>query len=181
MASGGIDMKAAAAVVLLASSAFAQNLATGTAVAPGCGPDQSKFAVNTENRHPVAQPAPGKALLYFLEDDRWFRSAPKPTTRFGIDGKWVGATHGNSYFYVSAEPGEHHLCASWQTTVLVGQGHQAAAAHFTAETGQTYYFRMSNAWRSEHGPAKVELEPLDSDEAQLLMTKFSFSASHPKN
>lgn len=63
----------------------------------------------------------------------------------------------------------------------VGQGHKAAAAHFTAEAGNVYYFRVKNTWVRESGTtARISLKPLDSDEGLLLASKFSLSTSHPK-
>ena len=152
-------------------------------MAPSCGPDEVKFQVKTEgNAHPVKQPEAGKALVYFLEDDTLFGSYPKPTTRLGVDGAWVGATHGNSYFYFSVDPGEHHLCASWQSTVLLGQDRKVAAAHFTAEAGGTYFFKVKNTIgpESSRRRATIDLQPLDSDEGQLLANKYSFSTFQPK-
>jgi len=162
---------------LIASPAFAQSASAG---APGCGDPNTKFEVKTDKEHHLPQTDALKAQVYFIEDDSNFESFPKPTTRMGIDGQWVGATHGNSYFYVSVDPGVHHLCASWQTTVIVGHGHPTAAAHFTAEAGGVYYFEVKNKWLREHGFLDMSLEPLDSDEGQLLADKFSFSISQPK-
>jgi hypothetical protein len=174
-------MKAVILFFLLASPAFAQNKPTETAVAPGCGAEDAKYDVKTDKgQHPMTQPDVGKALVVFIEDDSDFGSTPKPTTRAGLDGGWVGATHGDSYFYFSVDPGEHHLCASWQRTVILGQGHKAAAAHFTAEAGKTYYFRVRNSWHREHGTARIDFTPLDSDEGLLLASKFALSTSHPK-
>jgi hypothetical protein len=169
------------AVLLHPPPAFAQNNPTGTAVAPGCGAPDAKFDVKTgKEQHPTARPDHAKALVYFIEDDSDFDSTPKPTTRMGLDGRWVGATHGNSYFYISVDPGEHHLCASWQSTVILRQGHQTVAAHFTADPGGVYYFRVRNAWWLDHGSARIDLEPLDSDEGQVLASKFSLSTFHLK-
>jgi hypothetical protein len=40
----------------------------------------AKFEVKTDGeRHPVTEPEPGMALVYFLEDDSEFGSIPKPT------------------------------------------------------------------------------------------------------
>jgi hypothetical protein len=61
----------------------------------------------------------------------------------------------------------------------LGAGHKTAAAHFTAEDGGVYYFRVKNTWSREI-PADIEFGPLDSDAAQLLMSKFALSTSHPK-
>jgi hypothetical protein len=178
-------VKSLLALLLFAIPVFAQSTPTiTTAVAPGCGPDDSKFDVKTDkNKHLATQPEPGKALLYFLEDDSDFSSTPKPTTRLGLDGQWVGATHGNSYFFLSVDPGEHHLCASWQSVVLIGRGRKSAAAHFTAEPGKAYYFRVQNVWpheRIENRDTRFVFAPLDSDEGQLLTTKFAFATFHPK-
>ncbi len=172
-------MKAILAMLFLPCLAFAQGPAA-SAVAPGCGPEGAKFDVKTDKQqHPMAPPERGKAVLYFIEDDRSFESKPAPTTRLGVDGNWVGATHGNSYLYVAVDPGEHHLCASWQSKVVLGAGLQTAAAHFTAEAGKAYYFSARNNW-NQHSTTGIDLGPLDDDEAQLLMSKFPISTSHPK-
>jgi hypothetical protein len=171
------------ALMILASSAFAQGApsATGSAAAPGCGPADFKFEVkSSDSSHPVTQPEPGRALVYFLQDDKVFESRPRPTVKWGMDGNWVGATQSNTYFYFSVDPGEHHLCSEWQTAVIVTAGHQTSAAQFTAEAGQVYYFRAQDFFWRDSGAANITLGPVDSDEAQLLMTKFGFCASHPK-
>jgi hypothetical protein len=176
-------MKTALMMLLFASSAFAQGAPAGrgTAAAPGCGPTDFKFEVkSSDSSHPVTQPAAGKALVYFLQDDKVFESHPRPTVKWGVDGTWIGATQANTYFYISLDPGEHHLCSEWQTSVIVTAGHQAAAAHFTAEAGQVYYFRAQDFYWKDTNAASVKLNPVDSDEAQLLMSKFGFSTSQPK-
>jgi hypothetical protein len=140
-------MKRALVFFLLAAPAFAQNKLADTALVPACGPDNSKFEVQTAKSQNVStQPDTGKALVVFIEDDSQFASRPTPTTRAGLDGSWIGATHGNSFLSFSVDPGEHHLCASWQTSVILGRGHKTAAAHFTAEAGNVYYFRVKNTW-----------------------------------
>lgn len=157
--------------------------------APGCGPTNIKFDVKTMGgQHALPSPDPGKALVIFLQDDLKFNSRPRPTTRFGIDGTWVGATQANSYFFVSVDPGEHHLCASWQSRVSVGiPTRPTAATHFTAESGKTYYFRARDIGRPASTDrnalqplAEVMLEPVDSDEGQVLLSSFAYSSSHPK-
>src|ERR1700732_1017595 len=89
-------------LAITSSLAFAQSQPTETAKAPGCGTSGTKFDVKTNSsQHPFAKPEPGKALVYFLQYDTFFQSVPRPTTRFGLDANWIGATHSNSYFYVS--------------------------------------------------------------------------------
>jgi len=149
------------ASVFVAGPAFAQRNASEPMIAAGCGDANVKFDVRSEkSQHPSAHPEEGQALVYFVEDDSSFESLPRPTTRVGLDGKWVGANRANSYFYFPVSP-------------------KSAAAHFTAEAGKTYYFRVQNTLLRD-GPVKIELMPLDSDEGQLLASKFAFSTSHPK-
>lgn len=130
-------------IILGASFAYAQQSTTPSSNAPGCGPKEEKFSVTTtKDQHPTTEPGPGKALLYVIQDDTHYEARPRPTNRVGVDGKWIGATHSDSYLYSSLDPGEHHLCVGWQSSVNFGKGHQAAALHFIAEEGKSYYFRI---------------------------------------
>jgi hypothetical protein len=168
-------------MVLLSSALFAQDNAGKALGAPGCGPANQKFEVKTDSgQHPVTQPEPGKAVIYVIQDDRYFESHPRPTTRVGVDGSWVGAMRSNSYLQTSIEPGEHHLCASWQSFVGIGMGMKVAALHFTAESAESYYFVVKDKWLRDHGPGDIKFEALDSDEGQLLASKSAFSTSYPK-
>jgi hypothetical protein len=175
-------MKAFLLVLLLTGSAFAQSEATS--LTAGCGPRAVSFQVRTDKKqHPLASPEPGKALVYIIQDDNQFQNSPKPTTRIGVDGYWVGATHGDSYFYLSVEPGSHNLCADWQSSVLiVGRGRKDAAIHFDAEAGQVYYFRVEDAWQGPRYPypALINLRPADPAQAHLLMSQAAFCESRPK-
>ena len=177
----------ACSILLQTYPALAQNNPPGSEGIPGCGNPKIKFDVKTSSSGSVAKPDPGKATVYFIEDDQNFNSIPKPTTRLGIDGEWAGATHGNSYLLVSVNPGVHHLCASWQSSLpALGQGNQMAAAHFTAEPGGVYYFQVKNSLVARAGQpdssgiASITLTPLDSDEGQLQANRFKLSVSQPK-
>lgn len=174
--------KSLAVLLIIVPFAMAQTEAAKPPSAGGCGPAGVHFTVKTErHKHPVVRPENGKALVYFLQDDAQFQSRPRPTTRIGIDGTWIGATNANSYFYVPVDPGEHHVCASWQSFVGFTTGHTASAVSFRAEAGQTYYFVVRNSWiRELQKPAESELKPVDDAEGELLASKFSLSTSHPK-
>lgn len=163
--------------VLLASSAFAQSMLEDAPGASGCGNPDVKFQVKTDKAKHPAELEAGKALVYFIQDDSEFTATPKPTTRAGLDGKWVGATHTNSYFYFSVDPGVHNLCASWQSAGFAG--HKTAAAHFTAEAGGVYYFVVKNTWLRTH-TGGISVNSLDGDRGQFLANSFLFSTSHPK-
>src|ERR1700691_5828258 len=166
---------------LFASPAFAQS-APGVATAPGCGASDVNFSVETDkNHHPFAKPDAGKALVYFVQDDSNFNAAEKPTVRAGLDGAWVGATHGSSYFYFPVDAGEHHLCASWQ-----GKGLQAysAATDFSAKAGEIYFFVVRDTWQWRIGSElakQIELQSVSVDEGQLLASKYPVCSSHAKD
>ncbi|HLV85706.1 MAG TPA: DUF2846 domain-containing protein [Candidatus Sulfotelmatobacter sp.] len=174
-------MKAIAVVLLFGTIVFAQDGPSPGNAAPGCGPASIKFEVKADKSpHALVQTPAGQAMVYFVEDDTEFESNPKPTTRIGVDGTWVGANHGNSYFSFAVAPGVHHLCASWQSRTIIGAHDTSAAAHFTAEAGQVYYFRVKNKWLREHASSHVDLSPVDSDEGQLLASRRVLSVSRPK-
>lgn len=74
-----------------------QDQAAAARSAAGCGPSNVEFDVKTDKQqHPVSQPEPGKALVYFLHvesQDGGILNKGWVTSRVGIDGGWVGANH----------------------------------------------------------------------------------------
>ena len=67
--------------------------------------------------------------------------------------------------------------------MLLRQGRKSAAAHFTAEPGKAYYFRVQSTWyneRNEFRDTRFVFAPVDSDEGRLLTTKFAYATFHPK-
>ena len=100
------------------------------------------------------------------------------TSNFGIDGKWVGAVNGGSYFFVPIEPGEHHLWAMLQSS-LPQRGPRVSVHLLKAEPGGTYYFRTRLVGISTG--FVLQLDQLDSDEGRWFVAWSKFSTSHPKN
>ena len=99
---------------VLSCCSFGQDKAAIAAAEAGCGPQDAKFEVKSdESQHPVSTPEDGKALIYFVADGHL-------TSVFGVDEKWVGAVNGGRYFFVPIEPGEHHLCAMLQFVLPLG-------------------------------------------------------------
>ena len=148
----------------------------------GCGASSVEFDVKTDkSQHPAAQPEAGKAVVYVFEEEERqpnFSYFGSVTTRVGVDGKWVGANHGNSYFFFSVDAGEHHLCAQWQSS-LGRLSRLGSALTFTAAPGGKYYFRTEVEERNEF-PAAVRLKPVDEAEGQFLISGGALSTSHPK-
>ncbi len=169
-------MKLVLFVLLLAAPLSAQS--PPLSLAPACGPESVSFKVKLDkSQHAPAPPEPGMARAYFMHDAGTYFSHPPgyPTAKIGMDGAWAGANHADSYFSVSIPPGEHHVCADLQSS-LVAQ--RVELLHFTAEAGKVYYFRTRLLM--SRGLEILQLEPLDSDQGNYLMHLFPRSISQPK-
>jgi hypothetical protein len=173
--------------IMVTGCALAQEAATAAPVQTACGPLEVRFdaqaSPSDSNPRRAAQPEAGKALVYVME---YFRKAPgewgNPTIRVGVDGSWQGAVRHDSYLSFAVEPGEHHLCTSWQSR-LQRLSKLASFAGFTAEAGKVYYFRARISYSSYGGGGAtmdLNLEPVNPDEGQYLVASYEPSASHPK-
>ncbi len=160
-------------LAVLLTPAFAQIAPVPLTAA--CGPRNVSFKVSlNESQHSVATPEPGKALVYFIHDAGTYWTLRYPTVKVAVDGTWVGASHGNSFFSASVEPGEHHLCATLQSTAASG----LELAHFTAAADTVYYYRTRLFLAS--GLSLLELAPIDSDQAKYLVASFPMAVAAPK-
>jgi hypothetical protein len=63
-----------------------------------------------------------------------------PVIRFGVNGAWVGANKGNSYFTVDVSPGEQNVCVSAQGVMPGVAKDFIDMQSFTAEAGKVYYY-----------------------------------------
>ncbi len=160
--------------MLLAASIFGK--AQSTHFSAACGPANISLKVKlNDTAHSAAQPAPGKALIYFIHESGGTSSLAYPTTKIGLDGAWAGANHGNSYFVVSVEPGEHHVCAILQSSFYDGG---LELAHLNAEAGKTYFYRTRLIL--SRSVELLELEPIDSDQGNYLVTSLPLSVTTSK-
>ena len=168
-------METIAAAVLLSfcsCCAFAQDKRAISAAEAGCGPQDAKFEVKSEeSQHPTPTPEDGKALIYVFADGHL-------TTLFGFDEKWAGAVNSGTYFFVPIDPGEHHVCAMLQS-VLPRKGPRVYVHSLKAEPGGTYYFRTRLVGISTG--FVLQLDQLDSDEGRWFVAWSKFSTSHPKH
>jgi hypothetical protein len=135
-----VAMKPRLVVLLLCASLLPAVQASAKTILPdACGDDSIKFDVNTEKNQPVPEPPPaGSAQIVFVEEQNARTSFQMITVRYGVDGNWVGANYGNSYFVVNVTPGVHHLCVNAQ-----GDKKAVGMTSFTAEAGQVYYYEAS--------------------------------------
>jgi hypothetical protein len=160
-------------------AAIAQDSAAIAATEAACGPKDVKFDVKNVHSQPSAeQPETGKALVYVIQDMGNAKCIGCPaTTRVALDGAWMGANHKSSYLSFAVSPGEHHLCADWQSgfealSPIVG------LAHFSAEAGRIYYFRTRMFGNTSE--ILFDLDPIDSDLGKFFVASKPLSVSHPK-
>jgi hypothetical protein len=170
--------------VCVLSAAFiatAQNASSVKQAESACGPFDVAFKVKTSaSQHPLASPNASVAQVYVIED--WDPSDTgrlnRPTIRVGMDGKWVGADQGDSYVFFPATSGEHHLCVNWKAGL--GSANNLVSVYgFNAKPDQTYYFRASMPRELGTSFALI-LDPLNTDEARLLLARYPNAKSSIK-
>ncbi len=148
-------------------------------VAARAGP--SSTCRSTRNNIPFCRRKRTKPIVYIFQDakpDSNAHNLGSTTTRVGLDGVWVGANHGKSYFFVLVNPGDHHLCVA-QQTMLKTSSKPGSALSLKAEAGKVYYFLAEVQEKSESGPG-VELEAIDSAEGESLIANSPLSISEAR-
>jgi hypothetical protein len=149
-----------------------------TVLPEACGDPKVKFDVSTEmvKSHPLSVGA-ATALVVFIETAEDINISCilcNPTTRVGVDGAWVGANKGTSYFTYPISPGEHHLCVNWQPPV--GSPRTVVGLNlFTATAGKVYYFQAKvtlNGSAPGGTGGTIELAPLNEDEGKYLVENY---------
>ncbi|HLY97922.1 MAG TPA: DUF2846 domain-containing protein [Candidatus Angelobacter sp.] len=167
------------AVVFLTSLVFAkdqaQDATAATFAAAGCGPSEVQFDVRTDKKqHPLPQPEPGKAMVYVYEDDSAAFCGGGCTARVGVDGAWVGANQGRSYFFFSVTPGDHRVCSAWQSSQKV-LSQTGAALALTAEAGKVYYIRATL-----NNKPGFKLKLIDGLNGPMQILPLAYSTLQPK-
>ncbi|MGO8758911.1 MAG: hypothetical protein ACLQG3_12380 [Terracidiphilus sp.] len=178
-------MKAAIVFLCLSVSAFAQQNDLSQPRSPqgrlasACGPAKASFKVDLDSaEHGPMPPEAGKAMVYFIHDTGIGYGGSTigyPTTKYGVDGSWVGAGHGDSWFAVAVAPGEHHVCTTLQSSFV---DQRVELAHFTAEAGKTYFFRTRLVM--SRSVELLELERIDSDQGGYLISSFPLAKAHAR-
>jgi len=181
-----IAISSALAMLLVSvPGGLAQDSPAANPLHGACGSGNIQYEVKTakpdKNHHPEG-PAPDKAIVYMIENTRPECFLCDTTARFGVDGAWIGAAKGNSYFSFPIDPGSHHLCADLQ--FVPSSSETTALVSFTAEAGKTYYFRARLMDQNNSGRGQedwvLDLEPLDSDQGTFLVASYALSSYHLK-
>lgn len=168
------------ALLLSAVLACACQAWADTVLPDSCGDDKIKFDVKTDTAPSLpATPEEGKAQIVFVENEnQMIGPFMHATVRFGMDGAWVGADNGNSYFALTVDPGVHHLCASWQSD-LGRLKKNVGLTLFTADPGQVYYFEAQVTVTSRDSVV-FGLSQLNEDEGKYRVKISKLSTSKPK-
>jgi hypothetical protein len=182
-------MKRAMAVFLVCTLCVLGNQLRAANLSDACGDDHAHFDVKTEKNAPApAPPAAGKAQVVFIEriDAPGCLGCYDFAPRIAVDGSWVGATKGDSYFVLDVAPGAHSVCADWKS-LSAAHGKHIGVASFTAEPGQTYFFeaKILAAPEGPSNPPSVRtrwvlvLSQLDNDKGEDRMKNSALATSTP--
>jgi hypothetical protein len=171
-------MKRTVAAIFIASCAFAGD--TGV-IARACGPEAVTFDVSADRpKGTLGKPDADKALVYVVQERRLFGGCNKcnSTVRIGVDGNWIGAQRHDSWLSFSVQPGGHHLCADVQASEKSqsAQPKRISLTSFTSETSAVYYFRVRTTL-DQDGRATLDVEAINRDEGELLITSYPASSS----
>ena len=158
--------------LLLATPVLAQDQSADLRTEAGCGPANTKFDVKVDKKqHVMIQPEAGKALVYVFEEfqpDPHYPHLGHVTTRIGLDGKWVGATHEGSYISFPVEAGTRRICSDVQS-VFLRAGALSNAAEFNAEAGKIYYYRVLVVDDVQR-KARMWVKEMDEPEGLLMVS-----------
>ena len=143
-----LPMKRKALSLLLCAFLVPAAQALATVLPESCGKDAVKYSVKVKTPSEgqpapeIPPPAEGKAQIVFIETvNSASFSLTTPTTRFGVDGEWVGANRGDSHFAIDLSPGEHNVCVNWQSDSS-SEANKVGLDTFTAEAGKVYYYEI---------------------------------------
>ena len=183
-------MKPRLIVLFLCASLFTAVQAQGAKVIlpKACGDDNVRFDVSTQKgQPPPAAPEAGKAQLVFIETMEkggytCIGHCPEFVTRVGLNGAWIGANKGNSFFAYTVDPGEYHLCVDWQSA----RGklrRKVGMDAFILDPGTVYYYQVkvkSIMMSDTYSELDLKLVALSQDEANYLFPLSALSISKPK-
>jgi hypothetical protein len=173
-------MKPRHALLLVCGLLVFASLAQAKTILPdACGDDGVKFDVKTEKDQPApAAPVDGKAQIVFVGTvpmegalTRW------PAIRYGVNGAWVGANKGNSYFTLEVNPGVQNLCVSAQGVMRGIAKDLVDMQTLNAEAGKVYYFEARFGMMGGNGGSVMTfgLVPLNENEGKYRVKAWKLS------
>ncbi len=101
-----------------------------------------KFTADTDKtQHPLAEPAPGKGLVYVV---RPTMMGNKIQTKLAVDAQWVGVNRGHNYFSLQLDPGDHYLCSKAENTNVMALRVEAGKTYFVEQKIKTGWAKARN-------------------------------------
>ncbi len=179
-------MKPSLMLLLLGASLVPAMQVRAITLPDSCGDDKVRFDVKTEKS--IATPAPpadGKAQIVFIETLEKGGATCigcDVTTRIGLDGAWVGANKGNSYFTLDVSPGEHHVCVAWQSA-SGKMRKKLGLDFFVAAPGNIYYYRATVkiiVTSESYMEQSLKLRRVSDDEGKYLLKTSELSSPNVK-
>ena len=111
---------------------------------------------------PPEQPA-DKALKYVIRPTHVGYAVQ---SKLAVDGKWVGVSRVNNYFYLTLEPGPHYFCSE--------MSEEDALLSLVVVAGKTYYLQQKISM------VGGDLQLLDEEEGKKGLAKCRLSAFEEK-
>jgi len=147
------------AVLLLVPSAKAGKLPSS------CGPMGAHPSIQLQTFSRKLSPIPvGMARLVVVQQ---IGVCPHcGVVRVGLNGKWIGANKGDSWFAVTIPPGKQRVCVAWNAP-FVRLTDRIHLTELDAEAGKTYYLETT-ALTGKYEVNRVLLEKTTQNEAWFL-------------
>lgn len=146
------------AKAFLCIALFAPN-SVGEQWPASCGPKDEAYDLTIERAVAPEPSAPSEhAAVYFLTK---LSRLNRASYMVAIDGKWVGALRGDSYFRTTALAGIHHACL-WVKHM------RPTLLELNLAAGKTYYVR--GHWLKGFARANIGAELINPDEGAFLVS-----------
>jgi len=152
---------------LLLTGTATEGSADSNGLPQSCGPNDVSFTFNSQKSAPPAASA-NQATLVVVQ--RAGLCIGCSVTRIGVDGAWVGANKGRTFFAVPIEAGEHHVCADWAAPLASTEA-RIGLTDFQAEPGKSYYFETVIERNGENEAPRMILKQLSPDMGAFLVAR----------
>lgn len=162
---------------ILLTGSVSEGFAGSNGLPQSCGPNDVSFTVSKPKSAPPAASA-DKATLVVVQ--RVGLCVGCSVTRVGLDGAWIGANKGKSFFAVPIEAGEHHICADWGAP-LANTEARIGLTDFQADPGKTYYFETEIETQDPNGAPRMILKQLSADMGTFLAARSEQIVAVPKS
>jgi hypothetical protein len=171
-------MKHAVTSFLLCALFVIGNQLRATTLPDACGDEKVKVDVAVQ-KPSSAPPAANATTATLVFVQRLGGSCIGcSVSRVGLDGTWIGANKGASFFSVTTAPGDHHVCALWEAP-LAKIENRVGLTDFEALAGQIYYFETEITPRST-GEFALRMKPISADMGTFLVSRSKQSVAIPK-